>query len=85
LATLHTLWFHRPVAESAVKVAAIFRLDNLKAFANAIHLHDPGLAVRRRKLGCAGLAALRTSKILNPAIAGHPVNKRRNPETFLCR
>src|SRR5450432_2979079 len=50
------LGFHRPVAEIAVKVAAITGPDNLKAFANAIHVCVP--SVRLRKPGCAGFSAI---------------------------
>ena len=81
-AALHTLWFHRAVARRAVKVADIPGLDNLKAFGNAIHLYVPRIFVRRRNPGRAGLSATRAPKILNPTVAGHPSNTRRNLETF---
>jgi hypothetical protein len=68
------------VTENAVKVAAILGLDNLEAFRSAIHLHRPRLAVRRRKVGCASLAALGAFKIFNPMVSGdHPLNMRSEP------
>jgi len=67
-AALPTLWFHCTIARSAVKVAA----DNLKAFGNAIYLYVPRIFIRCRNPSCAGLSAMRASKVLNPAVAGHP-------------
>jgi hypothetical protein len=71
-AALDTLWFHGYVARSAVKVADMPGLNNLKAFWNAIHLHIPRIFIYCRKLGSAGLSAMGAPKILNPTIAGHP-------------
>jgi hypothetical protein len=49
-----------------VKVAAILRRDDLKAFGNAIHMCVP--SVRLRKPGCAGFSAIRAPKIFNPVV-----------------
>jgi hypothetical protein len=74
----------RTVAESAVKVFAVLGFDNLKTGGNAVRSHSPRLAIGHRKLGSAGLAALRTPEIFNPMVAGcHHFTP--SPETFLCR
>jgi hypothetical protein len=74
----------RAVAGSAVKVTAVLGFDNLKTKGNAVRSHSPRLAIGHRKRGSAGLAALRTSKIFNPMVAGcHRYVP--SPETFLCR
>ena len=74
----------RAVAESAVKVFAVLGFDDLKTRGNAVRSHSPRLAIGHRKLGSAGLAALRTPEIFNPMVAGcHRYAP--SPETFLCR
>jgi hypothetical protein len=74
----------RAIAESAVKITAVLGFDNLKTSGNAVWSHSPRLAIGHRKLGSAGLAALRTPEIFNPMVAGgHRYAPGR--ETFLCR
>jgi hypothetical protein len=48
-----------------------------------IHLYVPRIFIRRRNPGCAGLSTTGAPKIFNPTVAGHPLNTRRSPETFL--
>ena len=59
------------VARSAAKVAAIFGLDNFKAFGNAIHMCVPSVCLR--KPGCTGFLAIGTPKIFSPVVEDdHP-------------
>jgi hypothetical protein len=70
-----SLWVNWGVACRAVKVAAIFEPDNLKALWNAVRMRVP--SVRLRKPSCAGLSAIRTPKIFNPMVENdHPPNIR---------
>ncbi len=86
---LTTLWFRRVVARGAVKVADIPGPNNLKSFRNTIHLYFPRIFICCRKLGYAGLSAIRASKLLNPTIAGHPqictATSKRSPKRSPCR
>jgi hypothetical protein len=68
----HSLWFHRAVAERAIKVAAILGLDHLKSFGHAIDPCIPRKSVCCRKAGVATPPTIGTPQNLNPMITGHP-------------
>jgi hypothetical protein len=80
--TINELGLRRAVARRAVKVNDTSGPDKLKSFGNAIHLYVPRIFIFCRDPSFAGLSAMRTPKVLNPTVAGHPANIRQNPETF---
>ena len=82
-----SLGVHRDIARGAVKGDAVLGFDNPKAFGNAIHPYIERV-IHLRKLGSAGLIALRTVVVFNPMLAGrHPTNMhlRLLRSTSICR
>jgi len=86
LPTEAALRLHRQVAERAIKVAAVPGLDKPKARGSAVSPHHPRQPVRRRKLGLAELATLRTLEVFHPSAAnGHPINIEPSESKFKRR
>jgi hypothetical protein len=77
---INELGFRRAVARRAVKVDDTSGPDKLKSFGNAIHLYVPRVFIFCRDPSFAGLSAMRACEILNPTVAGHPVNIRPIPK-----
>jgi hypothetical protein len=79
---------YRVVTDRAVKVAAKFELDSLKAIGNAINANvlvaiAVCLTVRLRKFDAASHATFWASQVFSPLVSfRHPANMYHNPSVF---